>query len=643
MILTFKNASHLNFTKHSFVLHSLFCVLLIAGSFPGTAQGQEAPYLTFGLQDLKEFKPTGGNWKTASDVFYDLNESGKGKITAGSGILVNDLSGKAKDHLVTNMEHGDIDIELDFMMDKGSNAGIYLQGRYEIQMFDSWGVRPVKVTDCGAIYERWDDSRPEGMQGFEGHPPAQNVSKAPGLWQHYRIEFRAPRFDSNGKKIQNARFVKVIHNGVVIHENVDVTGPTRAAAFQDEKSMGPLMIQGDHGPVAIRNIRYKAYTGERVTLSDLKLSAYEGRFSSITELMASKPAAVINIDLLQHQGTETMDYYGGKINGVIHIPKTGQYFLNLRLKWIPDDTNPTSPNGGGELRIASKTVMTVDGKKSGRASAVLNLEAGQYPLELIYYKTFKHWYQPANDIVLGVEASGIPYANLNSVLLFAEAVGAIVVPVGQEPVMVRSFVNHKGKKKTHVISVGEPGGINYSYDLESGSLLQGWRGDFVETTLMWHERGEPQLAVPLGSRIEFSGEPTVALLRDKNEVWPDSNATYNYLGYDVSKAGDPVIKYSIGKTLVRESIASNDSGLKLSHNISVTSPDGETAWCRIAEGSNIVKLPNGLYAINDKQFFIQLPDKTEPIIRKSSGSNMELLLPVKSKDKNGSINYTIIW
>ena len=127
MILIFKNASHLNFTKYRFVLHSLFCVLLIASSSPGIAQGQEAPYVTISLQDLKEFKPTGGNWKTASDVFYDLNESGKGKITAGSGILVNDLSGKAKDHLVTNMEHGDIDIELDFMMDKGSNAGIYLQ------------------------------------------------------------------------------------------------------------------------------------------------------------------------------------------------------------------------------------------------------------------------------------------------------------------------------------------------------------------------------------------------------------------------------------------------------------------------------------------------------------------------------------
>lgn len=624
--------------------YHFFCLaaLLLVSSFRGQAQLSESPYTVMPLQDLSQFRSTGGNWKVARDVFYDLKESGKGKVTPGTGILVNDLSGKAKDHLMTTMEHGDIDLELEFMMDKGSNAGVYLQGRYEIQMFDSWGAYPVKTTDCGAIYERWDDKRPEGQQGYEGHPPAQNVSKAPGLWQHYRIEFRAPRFDSKGKKIQNARFVKVIHNGVVIHENVEVTGPTRAAAFQDEKNLGPLMIQGDHGPVAIRNIKYKAYSLERVTLSELKLTPYEGRFSSLTELTAAKPGGAMNIDLLQHQGTETMDYYGGKINGLINIPTTGEYFLNLHLKWIPDDTNPTNPNGGGELKIGDKTIITIDGKKTGRASAAMKLEAGQYPLELRYYKKFRHWYQPTNDIVLGIEAPGIMYSNLNSVLFFAEAVGAITVPVGQEPVMVRSFVNHKGEKKTHVISVGEPAGTNFSYDLRTGSLLQCWRGDFVETTQMWHGRGEPQLAEPLGSVIEFSGKPTVAILQDKQSIWPDSNVNYNYIGYDI-KAGYPVIKYSVGNTQVKESFAMEDSGHQLSHTITVLSADGAAAWCRLAEGSTISKLPNGLYAINDKQFYIQLPAKTEPVIRKTSGGAMELLLPLKSKDNPGSIHYAIIW
>jgi len=616
--------------------------LFLTCSYQGNAQDIDFPYTTIPLQDLKSFRPTGGNWRIAGDIFYDVRESGKGTITAGTGVLVNDLSAKRKDHLFTNLEHGDIDLELEFMMDKGSNAGVYLQGRYEVQMFDSWGVHPVRTVDCGAIYERWDDSRPEGRQGYEGHPPAQNVSRAPGLWQHYRIKFQAPRFNSKGEKTENARFIEVVHNGVVIHENVELTGPTRAAAFTDEKALGPLVIQGDHGPVAIRNIKYKAYGTERVTLSDLKLTAYEGKFTSVTQLDTARTASDFRVDLLKHQGTDTNDNFGGKIRGLIHIPVSGPYYFRMNLKWIPDDTNPSSPNGGGELKIGDRSLITLDGKKTGAASNVVHLEAGEHPIELLYYKTYGHWYQPANDIVLGVEAPGIAYANLNADLLFAEAVGAITVPVSNEPVMVRSFVSHRGEKKTHVLSVGEAGAVHYSYDLASGSFLQYWRGDFLETTLMWHGRGEPQLGEPLGSVIELSGRPSVALLKDQNSAWPDSNAHYNYIGYDISKTGHPVIKYALGDTQVKEMFRGQESGKKLSRTLTVVSSRPDEVWCLIAEGSSITKLPNGLYAIGDKQYLIQLPDKRKPTIRRGPDA-MELLLPIDAKDGIASLEYFIIW
>jgi hypothetical protein len=606
------------------------------------AQITEFPYSTLPLHDLTAFKSDGDNWKIAGDVFYDLRGNSKGKITGGKGVLVNDLSGKSKDHLFTKMEHGDIDLELEFMMDKGSNSGIFLQGRYEIQMFDSWGVDRMKVTDCGAIYERWDESRPEGRKGYEGHPPSQNVTRAPGLWQHYRIQFRAPRFNSRGEKVQNARFIKVVHNGVVIHENVELTGPTRASAFSDEKPLGPLMIQGDHGPVALRNISYKAYGTDRVTLSDLKLTAYEGRYASLRQMDTARATAEMNVDVLKHQGTETNDYYAGKITGTISTPVAGPYYFNLNLKWIPEDTNPDNPNGGGELRIGNKRLITLDGTETGTASVITHLEAGQHPIELLYYKKFGHWYQPANDIVLGVETPGIAYENLNAELLFAEAVGAITVPVDTEPVMVRSFVNHNGEKKTHALSVGEPGSVNYSYDLASGSLLQCWRGDFLETTLMWHGRGEPQVGQPLGSVIEFPGRPTVALLGDPNVVWPDSNATYSYTGYNISQTGHPEIRYSIGQTELRETFRAEASGNQLTRTVTVVSADATDLWCLVAEGSNIEKMPNGLYAINDKQYFIELPDKRKPVIRRGDRNEMEILLPLNTKDGNG-IQYSIIW
>jgi hypothetical protein len=73
--------------------------------------------------------------------------------------------------------------------------------------------------------------------------------------------------------------------------------------------------------------------------------------------------------------------------------------------------------------------------------------------------------------------------------------------------MLRSFINHGGKKRTHVISVGEPGYANYTVDLRKGEFLQVWRGSFAEATPMWYERGESQLAVPLGSVIELPPNP----------------------------------------------------------------------------------------------------------------------------------------
>jgi hypothetical protein len=71
------------------------------------------------------------------------------------------------------------------------------------------------------------------------------------------VQFRAPRFDASGRKTENARFIKVVHNGVVVQENVEVEGPTRAAMEGPETKHGPLLLQGDHGPVAYRNIRIR--------------------------------------------------------------------------------------------------------------------------------------------------------------------------------------------------------------------------------------------------------------------------------------------------------------------------------------------------------------------------------------------------
>jgi len=195
-------------------------------------------------------QPT-GEWIIVGDAFKNPDNERLLARKPGTGVVVNGARGNTC-NLFTKMEHGDIEAHIEFMVPTGSNSGVYFQGRYEIQVFDSWGVEKPNHSDCGAIYQRWRNNA-----GFEGRPPRLNASRKPGEWQTFDVIFRAPPFDENGRKIANAVFVKVVHNGKVIHENQEVTGPTRAAAFNDEKPTGPLMFQGDHGPVAYRNIRVR--------------------------------------------------------------------------------------------------------------------------------------------------------------------------------------------------------------------------------------------------------------------------------------------------------------------------------------------------------------------------------------------------
>lgn len=155
-------------------------------------------------------------------------------------------------HLVSKAPFGDALLHLEFLLPKGSNSGVYLQGRYEVQIFDSFGkpADQLAFSDAGGIYQRWREK--EGT-GFEGSAPKVDALRPPGEWNTFDILFRAPRFRA-GKKLEDARIVEVRLNGIVVQREVALTGPTRAPMSEEEVAEGPLMLQGDHGPVSFRNI-----------------------------------------------------------------------------------------------------------------------------------------------------------------------------------------------------------------------------------------------------------------------------------------------------------------------------------------------------------------------------------------------------
>jgi len=235
-----------------------FSQLLLAAALFGLTQtsspAADKAQVLFNGKDLGGWRKPTGTWSVVRGVTLDPADPEKFSIAPGQGVLVNSANGHTVD-LITEPEFGDIQAHVEFCITKHSNSGVYLMGRYEVQVYDSYGVEKDKYPgiECGGIYPRWIKE-----QNVEGHSPSVNASKPPGEWQTFDITFRAPRFDVDGKKIANAKIVKLVHNGKVVHENIDLNGPTRGPIAEDEKPIGPIRLQGDHGPVAYRNLRVKA-------------------------------------------------------------------------------------------------------------------------------------------------------------------------------------------------------------------------------------------------------------------------------------------------------------------------------------------------------------------------------------------------
>jgi hypothetical protein len=220
--------------------------------------------LTSGNNPLEAYDKPGEGWMLADSV--EMSADNPRRLTAkeGRGILVNSPKGRAKD-LITKQKFTDVEVHVEFLIPKGSNSGVKLMGLYEIQIMDTHDAKKLSGDSCGGIYPRAENA-PRYHHIDEGVAPKVNAAKPAGEWQTLDIVFLAPRFNDIGKKTANGRFVQVVLNGQVVHENVEVEYPTGAAwRLKKEVASGPLLLQGDHGPVAFRNVRIRARPMETPT------------------------------------------------------------------------------------------------------------------------------------------------------------------------------------------------------------------------------------------------------------------------------------------------------------------------------------------------------------------------------------------
>lgn len=176
-------------------------------------------------------------------------------------------------NIMTEAKFGDYQLQLEFTVPKGSNSGVYNRGLYEIQIFDSYGVARPAFHDCGALYER--------------AVPPENLARPPGEWQTYDITLRGKKLTLvwNGKTVYQDRDVRYGETDRAAFERLNQENAGKPAALRvklEEKDgkyvgyfgdggtrsglpgpdrPGPILLQGDHGPVAFRNIRIRPLDG----------------------------------------------------------------------------------------------------------------------------------------------------------------------------------------------------------------------------------------------------------------------------------------------------------------------------------------------------------------------------------------------
>ena len=202
------------------------------GPSPSAARAPSDAVVLFDGRDLSEWRSRDGGpaqWKV---------EGGYVEVVAGTG------------QITTVRAFGDCQLHVEWAapvpptgagQDRG-NSGVFLMGRYEVQVLDSYGSATYPDGQAAAIYGQY--------------PPLVNASRSPGEWQTFDIVFRRPRFDARGELIAPARLT-VIHNGVLVHDAVILTGPTahrRRPPYEVHADRLPITLQDHASPVRFRNI-----------------------------------------------------------------------------------------------------------------------------------------------------------------------------------------------------------------------------------------------------------------------------------------------------------------------------------------------------------------------------------------------------
>lgn len=229
----------------------LAAVLLVWGAVGGSRGGPQDEYLSGIVWPEPPIVDPGDASRAPSDAILLFDGRDLSAFQGGEQWLIQDGYAQVRGGGITSKQaFGDCQLHIEFatpaeVRGEGQgrgNSGVYLMGRYELQVLDSYDNKTYYDGQCGAIYKQ--------------QPPTVNASRGPGEWQTYDIIFEAPKFAEDGTLLKPA-YITVLHNGVLIHHHFELQGGTfwhQAPQYEPHPAKLPLHIQ-DHGdPVRFRNI-----------------------------------------------------------------------------------------------------------------------------------------------------------------------------------------------------------------------------------------------------------------------------------------------------------------------------------------------------------------------------------------------------
>ncbi|NJO87282.1 MAG: hypothetical protein HC821_04645 [Lewinella sp.] len=325
-----------------------------------------------------------------------------------------------------------------------------------------------------------------------------------------------------------------------------------------DQARGPLRIQGNHGPVALRNIRYRRYEGP--PLEWLSLAHAGGRMRSPYErTFPTEPSAQLftgTSSTISTDITAENEKLALRFRGRLRFPTTGLYTFEL------DNRNLTFLSIDGQALIE---------QCSGSCRSSTLLAAGEHEIEVLYLR-WDPW--DPKQLALYVNGPGLARQALHdpASLPFERFDPPIFLDFGRRPVIQRSYTDVPyrsgggSQRNSYSIHVGFSDGQAFTYHPGSGNLLQCWRGGFLETTGMWAGRGDGS-ARPLGACVILDTLPAWTGATDGSLKPALQDTDVRPLGYFLDPEGIPTFRYRLGAAAVSDCITPLPAGVGLQRQL----------------------------------------------------------------------------